>query len=318
MSSLVTFGETMLRLSPPVEQPLSRTSEFDVHVGGAESNVAAAASAFDIDATWLSALPETPLGDRIVHGLQGAGVSPELFRTDTGRVGTYYLERGPRPRGQSVTYDRKNTPIRSVTPDHLSQEPIEAADIFYTSGITPALSATLADTTDRLLDVAAEAGTRTALDVNYRAKLWSPEEAREQLTALFPSVDVLFVADRDARSVLGHEGDPAAIGQALAETHGFETVVVTRGADGALVVHDGTVADHSGFDTETVDPVGSGDALVGGFLARRLAGDSVADAVTHGTAAAALSRTVEGDMCGFTAEMVADLANTDDYPGIDR
>lgn len=316
--SLVTFGETMVRLSPPIGQPLSRTDQFDVHIGGAESNVAVAAAKFGIDSTWLSALPETALADRIVHGLNSENVDPQVTYTDTGRVGTYYLERGPQPRGQSVVYDREHTPIRQLTVDQLPVETVREADVFFTSGITPALSPTLAETTERLLDTAVDAGTQTALDVNYRSKLWSAEQARTRLATLFSSVDLLFVAERDARLVLGYDGEPAAIGRSLAETHGFETTVVTRGADGALAVHDDTVYEHPGIDTESVDPVGSGDALVGGFLGRRLSDDSVPDALAHGTAAAALSRTFEGDMGLFEAEEVATLAGDNPETGIDR
>ena len=318
MSSLVTFGETMLRLSPPPGGRLSRVDRLDVHVGGAESNVAVAAAALGTDAAWLSALPESPLGRRVAHALRGEGVEPLVTWTDEGRVGTYYYEPGGKPRGRRVVYDREGTPIRSLDPGDVHSEPLRGAELFLTSGITPALSAQAVATTGALLETASDAGTTTALDVNYRSKLWSPAEARDTLEGLFPAVDVLFVAERDAREVLDAEGDARAIAHSLAAAHGFETVVVTRGEAGALAVDDGTVHERGAVETDTVDPVGSGDAFVGGYLARRLDGAAVPAALSWGVATAALKRTVAGDAATVTAEEVRRVVDSDATGDIDR
>jgi 2-dehydro-3-deoxygluconokinase len=308
--TLVTVGETMLRLSP-VRERLSRVDRLDVHVGGAESNVAVAAAALGLDAAWLSALPETPLGERVAHAVRGEGVTPHITWTADGRVGTYYFEPGSRPRGGTVHYDRTGTPIREVTPAELPTEPVTDAACLFTSGITPALSDRLADTTGQLLSRAREAGVRTAFDLNYRSKLWSPAEAREELTALFPVVDNLFVSVSDARTVLGCEGDAGEIARALTARHGFETVVVTRGADGALAL-DEDIHEQPAFETDTVDPVGSGDALVGGYLASRLQGGTVPEALEQGVATATLARTIPGDMAVLSPAEVERVRAGDD------
>jgi 2-dehydro-3-deoxygluconokinase len=310
MSELVTFGETMLRLSPPSGQRLSRVDSFDVHVGGAESNVAVAAANLGVESTWLSALPDTDLGERIVHALRGEGIETEVAWTDTGRVGTYYLERGGMPRGDSVVYDRDGTPIRDATPDDLQTAPLQSAEYVFTSGITPALSTQSAATTAALLETAQESGAKTAFDLNYRSKLWTPSEARQTLTDLFAVVDVLFVAERDARTVLGYDGESAAIARSLADRYDFQTVVLTRGDAGALAVGDGLV-EQPAFETDTVDAVGSGDAFVGGFLARRLDGAGLDDALATGAAAAALKRTVVGDMAQFDSADIATVLDGD-------
>lgn len=318
MSSLVTFGETMLRLSPPRGERLSRVDSLDVHVGGAESNVAVAASALGLDATHLTALPDSDLGDRILHALRGEGVETRVALTDDGRVGTYYFERGATPRDPVVVYDRGNTPIRDLTPAGLPLSVVREADLFFTSGITPALSDQAAATTAELLETARDADVPTAFDVNYRAKLWSPTEARETLTDLLPLVDRLFVAERDARQVFGHGDAPETVARSMADRHDLEAVVITRGENGALALHDGEVHERTAFETDTVDPVGSGDAFVGGYLARRLHGGTVRDALDHGTAAAALKRTVEGDMAVLDQEEVAALLESSDDGEIGR
>jgi len=296
MTDLVTFGETMLRYTPPDGKRLENADAFTVHVGGAESNVAVAAARLGRAAAWLSKLPDTPLARRVERTLRGQGVAPAVAWTDEGRLGTYYLEPGADPRAAAVHYDRADAAVRTTTPDELATGRIAAADCFHTSGITPALSETLADTTADLLRTAREAGTTTAFDVNYRAKLWDPATARETLGDLLGLVDVLFVARRDAERVLDRRGDAETVGRALLDAHGNETVVVTRGSAGALAVTPNGVHDQSAFETDTRDPVGSGDAFVGGFLARWLDDRDVAAALAYGAATAALERTLDGDM----------------------
>jgi 2-dehydro-3-deoxygluconokinase len=132
--------------------------------------------------------------------------------------------------------------------------------------------------------------------VNSRAQLWDPATAHETLGDLLGLVDVLFVARRDAERVLDRRGDAETVGRALLDAHGNETVVVTRGSAGALAVTPNGVHDQSAFETDTRDPVGSGDAFVGGFLARWLDGGAVPAALEYGAATAAVKRTLDGDM----------------------
>ncbi|WP_135665243.1 bifunctional 2-dehydro-3-deoxygluconokinase/2-dehydro-3-deoxygalactonokinase [Halorhabdus rudnickae] len=317
MPDLVTFGESLLRLGTDPGTLLEETDALDVYVGGAEGNVAVAAQRLGIDATWLSKLPATPLGRRIVSTYRSHGVSPVVMWADDGRVGTYYLERGTQPRDSRVVYDREGAAIRSASPSELSMDPITEAGAFHVTGITPALSETLAETTGALLSAAAEADTTTTFDVNYRSNLWDPSTAGETIERLLVDVDVLFVAERDARAVLDVDSDPDAMARTLAEAHDLDLVVVTLGADGALAFDGSTVHRQDAFATETVDSVGAGDAFVGGFLASWLDGAPVAEALEWGVATAALKRTIEGDLAVVTPEMVADVREAN-RRGIDR
>jgi 2-dehydro-3-deoxygluconokinase len=312
MTGLLTFGETMLRLTPPDDQRVESADSLDVHVGGAESNVAVAAQRLGVDAAWASKLPDSPPADRVVNALREQGVDPLVTRTDAGRVGTYYLETGAAPRGANVVYDREGAAVRTATPDDLPLDRLRGADTFYTSGITPALSETLVDTVAELFAVATEADTEVAFDVNYRAKLWSPEEARDTLRGLLPGVDTLVVAERDAATVLDRDGDAETVARDLADDYGCETVVVTRGAEGALALHDDAVYEQPVFEADSPYPVGTGDAFVGGFLARRHRGGSVPEALEYAAATAALKRTIPGDMALVSPETVAAVVAGDE------
>jgi len=296
MTELVTFGETMLRYTPPPGERLETADAFSVRVGGAESNVAVAAARLGRETAWLSKLPDSPLARRIGRTLRAQGVDVDVAWSDEGRLGVYYLEPGGRPRGTDVRYDRADAAVTTATAAELGVDRVEAADAVYTSGITPALSETLAGTTRDLLEAAGDADTTTAFDVNYRSKLWSPSAARETLSAVLENVDLLFVAERDAATVFDRGGDPEAVGRGLLEANGHDAVVVTRGERNAVAVTDEGVFEQPTFEADTRDPVGSGDAFVGGFLARRLDGGAVPAALEYGAATAALKRTLDGDL----------------------
>jgi 2-dehydro-3-deoxygluconokinase len=314
---LVTFGESMLRLSPPDYQRLERTASLDVHVAGAESNVAVAANRMGLPSVWTSKLPDTALGRRVTNGLGESGIETEVVWTNEGRQGVYYVEPGPAPRGTDVIYDRDDASVRTVTTDELPTDLVRSADAFYTSGITPALSETVRETTADFLAEASDEDTTTVFDVNYRSKLWSPDEARRGVEPLLELLDVFVVAERDADIVFDVTGSAEETARHFAAEHGISTVVVTRGEEGSLAVHDGDAFERPAYETETVDAVGSGDAFVGGFLAEYVRGTDVGSCLEFGNATAALKRTVPGDMAFVTRDEVTRLVESD-TSSIDR
>ena len=305
MTDLVTLGETMLKLSPPHGERLRTTREFSVQAAGAESNVAVAAAQLGLDAVWLSKLPDTVMGERVTSELRSHGVEPRVaLGGDGDRVATYYVEHGGSPRGTKVIYDRANSAVTTATPEELPFDAIREAEWFHVTGITPALSSTLRDTTEASLDAAREADTVASFDLNYRSKLWSPAEAKAAYEALLPKVDVLVAALRDVRQVLDRRGEAADLARDLADDFDLRTVIVTRGEEGAVAVHDGETFDQGVYEADTVDPVGTGDAFVGGYVTRRLRGGSMSDSLSYAAATAALKRTVDGDLAVVSPEEV--------------
>jgi len=310
---LVTFGEGLLRLSPPAGERIETADELGFRVAGAESNVAIAAQRLGVDATWLSKLPDSVLGDRVVSQIRQHGVGLAVVRTGSGRQGTYYLEQGSQPRGTNVIYDRDHAAVTTATPEELDTAVVDEAALFYTTGITPALSETLAETTSHLLEIS----DRVGFDLNYREKLWSPDRARRGYERLLPSVDLLFAPARDARAVLGYAGDDETVARELYSEYDFETVVLTRGSEGALAWTGEELLEQPVFETETVDPIGTGDAFVGGYLSRDLADGSVRQSLRYGAATAALKRTISGDLAVVNERDVESVLE-DGAGGIDR
>lgn len=293
----------MLRLSPERGERLEIADTLDFRTVGAESNVAIAANRLGTDTTWISKLPDSALGRRVRNDVRRHGVIPDIVWIETGRQGTYYLEQGKTPRGTNVIYDRTEPSVTTTEPAEIAIEAIDAAEVFFTTRITPALSDTLFDTTRELLAT----DTTTRFDLNYRSKLRSEDVAGKAYEELLPEVDLLFVPKRDVRSVLGLKGDAAALVDQLQSRYDCEIVVLTQGAEGVLASTPNGLVEHSAFEIETHDPIGTGDAFVGTFLSRYVAGEPAETALRYGAATAAFKRTIGGDLAVVTEAEVENV-----------
>src|SRR5262249_19171234 len=160
---------------PPNFRRLEQARSLDVQVGGAELNTAVALARLGRSAAWVSRLTNNPLGRLIANHAREAGVSTDhILWTNDDRVGVYLLEFGAAPRASSVLYDRKGAAIANIRAGMVPWSTVFAgAKWFHVTGITPALSATAAETTREALQAARAARLQISIDLNYRAKLWS-------------------------------------------------------------------------------------------------------------------------------------------------
>jgi 2-dehydro-3-deoxygluconokinase len=311
---LVTLGEVLLRLSVPAPARFETTRQLDVQIGGAEANVAAACARLGLATAWISALPANEWGERVRRELTAHGVDCTHVRTITGaRMGVYFLEYGASPRPIRVLYDRRDSAFARLTPADVDWEPIRRARLVHLSGVTPALGQGPRDLVRRALQ---EAPT-ISFDVNYRAKLWSPADARAFVAELLPAAAYLFVGQAEARQVFGLTGSPERVLEALARQAPKATIALLQGQDGATVLADGRLV-RAGrrYHVQMVDPVGAGDAYVAGFLWALLRGRGVEEAAEAGSAVAALKCSTWGDIALVSVgDVQATLA---DGPDIDR
>ena len=205
MYDVVTFGEAMLRLSPPHFARLEQTHSLDVEIGGSELNVAVGVSRLGMASGWVSKLPNNALGRMVRNRARelGVDVSHVVF-SDQGRQGLYFVEYGAAPRASSVLYDRGNSSISLIQPNEVDWKKIlSKAKLFHVSGITPALSPSAAETTALAMKAAKEAGCLVSYDLNYRKKLWSPSEAKKCQEPLMKLVDIITTTEEDTGVVFG-------------------------------------------------------------------------------------------------------------------
>jgi 2-dehydro-3-deoxygluconokinase len=292
---VITFGETMLRLSPPGHSRLEATEILECRVGGSESNTAVALARLGRRVAWWSKLPSTPLGRKIEASIRRWGVDTSLILwTPSGRVGVYFIEFGATPRPHQVYYDRADSAVTTLTPDEVDWSLLDGSRHLHLTGITPALSESCAATVERAGQEARARGLSVSFDMNYRSKLWSPTQARDAVVPILKHVDLLFCPTGDATAVFNLGGAPAQVARALQQKLGVKTVVVTGSRAGVEAV-DGELALRADvIPTTDVDRVGAGDAGNAGILHGYLGGD-LATGLRYGSAMAALKHTVPGD-----------------------
>jgi 2-dehydro-3-deoxygluconokinase len=292
--AVVGLGELMLRLSPEPSERLEVAQTLRVHAAGAEANVAAGLARLGLRAALVTALPESSLGRRAAGELAAAGVDLSLVDWHPGaRMGTFFVEQGSGARTTAVSYDRAG----SAFADHARWPAgaLEGAGYAVVSGITPALSERSAVAAGAIAREARSRGVVLCVDVNYRARLWSAEAAREGLASLLAQADVLICSASDAAVVFGPEyADPAALREHCAPR--ARVCVITRGEHGCAAVGgpDETITVEA-TPTVITDRLGIGDAFVAGLIYGLLDERPLGDALRAGTALAALKATVAGD-----------------------
>jgi 2-dehydro-3-deoxygluconokinase len=306
---LLTLGETLLRLSPPGMQRLDQARLFEVGVGGTELNVACLLARLGRRTAWVSRLPEGPLG-RIIDGeARRHGVDTRFVRwVPDARLGLMFFEPGPAPRNARVIYDRKQSAASELGFEDAPWEGLIAASArVHLSGITPALGPSCRALVAHAAQLAATAGKPVSYDLNYRATLQTPAEARTMLALVAPHLELFVVAERDAQAVLGFTETAEPLAAAIAARYGVPLVALTRppGSEpGDLLWARGTVHQAPRYPVEIVDRIGAGDSFVGGLIHGLLDGD-LDLAVRLAAYAAAIGLATPGDINYFGPEDLA-------------
>jgi 2-dehydro-3-deoxygluconokinase len=315
MYEVVTFGEAMIRLTPPGFQRLEQASSFDFNVSGSELNTAWGTVRLGLDTAWVSRLVDNPIGRIVADAAREMGVDASHVQwVPEGRVGLYYYEMGASTRPSRVYYDRANSAVSQIEPGTVDWATIlEGAQVFHVSGITPALSASCRAVTEEAIEAAKRAGCLVSFDMNYRTQLWSPEEASECIGAFLHDVDILITTSDDTTTVFEMDGEPADIARAFVNEYEMRVTALTireapsvlRGRWSSVAVTDTghTYVSDEKIDLELIDRMGSGDAYDAGFLYGFLTG-GVAKAVRYGDAMSAVKHSVPGDHAWTTLEEI--------------
>ncbi|MDB5230813.1 MAG: sugar kinase, partial [Chitinophagaceae bacterium] len=311
---VVTLGEIMMRLSTPGFQRFVQCDSFDVTYGGGEANVAAAICNYGLNGTFLTKVPDNPLGQAAINHLRRYGVDTQYIARGGKRLGIYFLETGAAMRASTVVYDRSGASIAEAGIEDFDFDKVfEGADWFHTTGITPALSDKCAALAEHALKTAKAKGITTSIDLNYRKKLWTKEKAREVMTKLCQHVDVCIGNEEDADTTLGFkaEGTDVTKGELsldgyksvfkqMKDKFGFKYIASTlRESHSAsdngwsALVYNGTDFYHTRqYEVRIVDRVGSGDSFASGFIYGLVSGMEMKDAAEFGVAASAMKHTI--------------------------
>ncbi len=235
MSTIVTFGEIMIRFDTPGYTRIRQAmpGQLNTSFAGAEANVAVSIANLGGQSRFVTALPDNRMTEACLGVLRSYSVETHcIVKSNEGRFGAYYVETGANQRPSNVTYDRSHSSVSLAPANRYDWKRVfENGSWFHTTGITPALSRIAADTTLFAVSRAKEMGMKVSLDLNFRKKLWdwhsgkTPNQlAEEELRKLLPYVDVLIANEEDAESVLGIRADDTDVHSGEISLAGYESV----------------------------------------------------------------------------------------------
>jgi len=319
MKSIATFGEIMLRLSPPGRERLLQSPSFSVRFGGGEANVAISLAIFGHRVRYISVCPANEVGDAAVSELRRWGVETDHILRQGKRLGVYFAEPGANQRPGKVIYDRESSAISEAKAGVIDwNAALAGVDWFHTSGITPALSASAADLTLQAVRSARDKKIRVSVDLNYRGKLWKyGKAAPEVMGGIVRFADVAIGNEEDFQKSLSIPVDAdveagslplAAYEKMSADVLGrfpnLELVAITlresRGADqniwSALLRSKERFYVGPSYEiSDIVDRIGAGDAFAAGLIhGLDLFGDEE-KALRFAVAASCLKHSIPGD-----------------------
>jgi 2-dehydro-3-deoxygluconokinase len=282
---VIALGETMRSIITVPGPTRERPVPFVTH-GGAESNACVALVRLGFGAAWVSRLGTDAAGDLVMEELLAHGVDLRWVRRDPERpTGSMFRE----TMGGPPVYERAGSAASALEPADLDGVPVGQASAVLVTGITAMLGEGPQRAAIALLERAS--GMRV-VDPNLRRGLWGSDRARELIRPLVERADVLIGGEAELAELVGGPG-----GRALAERCrdlGPREVVLKRGADGAAALTTGWVQLRPP-PRRDLDPVGAGDAFNAGYLAARLSGRSVEDALEQGARCGAEVASTIGD-----------------------
>lgn len=296
---VVGVGEAMLLLQAVPPATLATATQLAVDVAGAELNACAAAARVGARTALLSRLGDDVPGERIRRAMLALGVGDGLTTTDAGAPTGLFLRETPADGGRRVVYYRAGSAASRM--DLSDAGRLWAADpprALVLSGLTAALGAGVRDLMRSLASHARAHGTAVVVDANLRPSLGSLSEVIGTLHALLPVTSLLVLGDDESEPLFGTT-DPAEVFAAAREA-GVEEAVLKGGPRGCWYPGEGGAPSHlRSLSSRVVDPVGAGDAFLGGYVAARLAGAGAAGAAVLGSELAAAVISAPGDTAGL-------------------
>ena len=324
---VLTFGEMMLRLKPPAFSRILQTDTFEASYGGAEANVAVSLAIFHDDAAYLTKFPENPLGEAALSTLRRFGVDTSRVLRGGPRLGTYYFEKGTSIRPTSVVYDRAGSSIATAKRSEFDWPALlDGIDMFYFSGITPAISEELAGALEDALNYCKAHGITVVSDLNYRGKMWSPEKAQSVMSRLMPFIDICLAHDEDFEAALGIRAFDGDMSRGIEQTESFregmmevtkrypnvKTVAsVLRNVHSVeesewkgILLQNGVFYESPVHQVHVMEGVAAGDAFGAGLVHSLLHQASPQEAIEFAMAASVLKLMISGDLNLVTEEEV--------------
>ncbi|MHB1594886.1 MAG: sugar kinase [Streptosporangiaceae bacterium] len=311
---VVTFGETMAAMR--AGGPLRLGGNLRLSVAGAESNVAIGLARLAHRVAWAGRVGDDELGALVLRTLRAENVDVTGAVTDPTRPTGLILFEQRTADVTRVRYYRSGSAGGALEPGDLPHvlvpESAGSPGILHVTGITAALGSSAVSAVRSGVQRAREAGWLVSLDVNYRSRLWSPEQAGDTLRPLATAASIIFGSGPELALLAGDpEADPRAAAGELLEL-GVRTVIVKLGAEGATAyTPDGATAVPA-RKVRVADVVGAGDAFVSGYLSGVLDGLGEAGRLRRAAAVSAFAVGSVGDWEGLPTRSELSLLDAEE------
>jgi 2-dehydro-3-deoxygluconokinase len=329
---VATFGEVMVRLTPPGFERFLQSPQFIATFGGAEANVAVSLAQFGASSRCITVLPHHNfIADALIGELRRYGVDASHIVRAPGRMGIYFVEAGANQRPSRVLYDREGSAIALAKPGIIDWKSVlEGATWFHTTGITAAISASAAELVLEGLHAAREMGIQISCDLNYRKNLWKwGKPASEVMPELTKLIDICIANEEDCQKALNMHVDidvesgslerekyEELSERVLATYPNLKMLAITlRESESAsynrwsacLHTRDGFLLSRKYEITHIVDRVGAGDSFAAGLIYGLTHLQSQQEALEFAVAASCLKHSIPGDFNRFAADEVQAL-----------
>lgn len=290
--AVVTLGETMGLLRATGIGSLEHVSDFALHIGGAESNVAIGVARLGRPAVWIGRVGDDALGRRVLRELRAEGVAVDAVVDPETRTGLM-LKESPRQGSTRVSYYRSASAGSRLNVGDLDFDAIASAGVLHVTGITLALSDSAEAAVFAAVDAAVAAGVPVSFDVNHRSALWGDRDPRALYRRVAERAAIVFAGPEEAELLVG-PGSPESMAASIADL-GPRQVIVKLGEDGCVASIDGEALATPAEKITPLDTVGAGDAFVAGYLVALLDGLAPAERLRQGARCGAFACLGPGD-----------------------
>jgi len=331
MKKYITFGEIMLRLKPPNWERFFQSPLLEATFGGGEANVAVGLARFGLNVSYVSVIPNNPIGDACIGELKKQGVDTSLIVRKGDRLGIYFLEAGANQRPSKVIYDRSHTAIAETKSGEINWDKVfNGASWFHISGISPAISLSASELSLEAVKKAREKGITISCDLNFRKKLWKyGKSAPEVMGELVKYIDIAIGNEEDCQKSLGVKTDAdVELGRLQTEKYKELTRKVLNLYPNvkkiAITLRESCSANYNRWSAvlnnreeflvskkyeihNIIDRVGAGDTFSAGLIYGFNKLDDNKEALEFAVAASCLMHSIPGDLPLLSVEEVKSL-----------
>ena len=357
-STFVTFGETMVRDTPADMERPERTRLVHLSMAGSEFTLAMGLSRLGIPSEYITRVPDNPYGRALRNIAREYGVQTDHFvwAPKTEPIGRLLYEIGRTPRKNTGVYQRMYSAASRLDAGMVDWKLVlKKARLFHTSGITFGLAFHSGYARNHNYEAFKEAmsekpdGCLVGMDFNYRATLWSPEQARKVITPIVSDhIDIFITTIEDMARLYGidcgqysakqvidgnmgglEDGDIQAFAQKVMEIFDVKIVAITIRYPDTFEQHrwESAAMDTAGnfFRSPAVKPItlwdrlGGGDTWNAGFYYGLLTEDFSPTGLTKGVlvgdAATRIKQTLMFDLPVIDKSEIESLMEADAFGG---